>query len=242
MIYELPVNIGKSEFKAFLQDNFLIASNSGSPLHDHFYTEVQIVCEGKFEFGIGGEVHTLSVGDIVAIPSRCLHWRRNKSTVAKCFAFSVNYELNDIFFGKVDKEILKSFVREIEVCKITENPNKMAAFISLFWCYIFDTGDVSVKETDDYSYIINKFFEDNYDKDVTLADLAKEIAFSQKQASRMVMKYTGNTFRAEIAKRRVTAGKKLLQFDALSKEEIAQSLGYASYSCLWKAIKTFDKK
>ena len=241
MIYELPVNIGKSEFKVFLQDDFLIASNIDSPLHDHFHTEVHIVSEGEFEFYVDNKVYTLSVGDIVAIPSRCLHWRRNKSLVAKCFAFSTDYEIKEMISGKIDKEILKSFVRETETCKITENSNKISAFISLFLCYVFDIDDISVKETNDYSYIINKFFEDNYDKDVTLADLAKEISFSQKQASRMVVKYTGNTFRTEIAKRRVTAGKILLQSGALSNEEIAHSLGYASYSCLWKAIKTFEE-
>lgn len=241
MIYELPVNVGKETVKVFLQDDFYKASSLYSPVHKHSYCEVHIVYDGSVRFNIGKMNFDLSCGDVIVIPSKCYHWRSALSDDAKCFAFSVNYDIKEPLNRKLDQNLLKAFDRILKIPDFAEAVNMISAYISLFWCYIFEAEFPNVVPTEDYSYLINRFFEDNYEKNVTLGDLAEAINLSEKQASRLVIKYTGNNFRTEIAKRRVLAAEILLQSSQLSKEEIAQSLGYASYSCLWKAIKTFEE-
>lgn len=239
MIYELPVNIGKSTAKIFLQDNFNTASSVHSPIHNHFQCEVHIVYSGKVQLKIEKEVYNLSCGDVVAVPAKYYHWRKALSEDAKCFSFSTDYELDKPLIGKLDKNLLKSFEKDIKSFSVTDSVSKLSAYISLFWCNIFDIDFPSAIPTEDYSFLINKFFEENYHKNITLDDLAKAIKLSPKQTSRLVVKYMGNNFRTEIAKRRAVSAKLLIDTTNLSKEEIAESLGYSSYSSLWKTIKTF---
>lgn len=242
MIYELPVSVANNSLKVFLQENFSVAVTANSPMHKHSYMEVHIVYDGQVELAMSDRVYNLSAGDVIVIPANCFHWRNVKSENAKCFAFSVNMDAEKISVKQLDKNLLKAFAKEIDESRGIENLNIISAFISLFWCYIFNENSLDIVETSDYSYVINKFFEDNYSKDITLKDLANELSLSEKQVSRLVHKYTGNNFRTEITKRRVTAARILMKSSNLSKTEIAEQLGYTSYSCLWKAMKTFKEE
>ena len=242
MIYELPVRIGEEAVKVFLQENADSFSAVHSPLHNHFYIEVHIVYDGEMEFFVEGETYIISAGELIVIPAEKYHWRKAKAECSRCFAFSAIFECKRVVVRNIDKEILSCFEKELHRNSLKHNFNKISAFISLIWCYIIEDNSLNVVETTDYGYLISCFFEQNYDKNVTLSDLAQELSLSDKQTSRLVMKYTGNSFKGEIIKRRVKAAKVLLETSFMSKEEIAEYLGYSSYSCLWRAIKAYDEQ
>ena len=77
----------------------------------------------------------------------------------------------------------------------------------------------------------------NYNKNITLDDLAKELMLSKKQAEREVQRTTGNTFTKELSKRRINAAVILTQTTSLPLTKISTLVGYSSYCGFYKAYK-----
>ena len=61
---------------------------------------------------------------------------------------------------------------------------------------------------------------------------------SLKQTERLIVEYTGNTFRKEMAQKRIEAAKHLISTENITLAEAAEQVGYHSYSGFWKAFHT----
>ena len=87
-------------------------------------------------------------------------------------------------------------------------------------------------------FIIYEFFENRYNEDVTVFDLARELNLSEKQTSRLVEMYIGVGFSKALTNYRLNAAKQLLTSDkSLTMSTVAELVGYRSYSGFWKAFK-----
>jgi len=74
-----------------------------------------------------------------------------------------------------------------------------------------------------------------YNKDITLDDVAQKLKLSPKQTARLIVESTGNSFRQEIPRLRIEAAQHLMESEDLTLEEVAELVGYSSYSSFWKA-------
>ena len=69
-----------------------------------------------------------------------------------------------------------------------------------------------------------------------LSDLAAELFLSEKQCGRVLRAVTGRNFRQELTRYRMDAALELQKQGELSLAEIAERVGYRSYSGFWKAF------
>ena len=91
----------------------------------------------------------------------------------------------------------------------------------------------------DYAYVITEFFSRNYDKNITIKDIADELSLCPMQAQRVIKKHTGKTFGENLLLQRMTVADQLTKTKSLN--EIAFLVGYNSYSGFWKAYKKYKK-
>ena len=101
---------------------------------------------------------------------------------------------------------------------------------------VCDSG--ALRSVRDKKLIIEDFFENNYNKEVTLSDLAEELELSNVQTERQIAKYLGTTFRKAIAEKRIEAAKHILATEKITLAEVAERVGYRSYCGFWKAFRT----
>jgi len=85
--------------------------------------------------------------------------------------------------------------------------------------------------------IMDEFFSKKYNSCVRLEELAKELGLGNKQTEREVKRITGNTFAAELSKRRIEAAVALTQTTDLPLVKISELVGYSSYCGFYKAYK-----
>ena len=81
----------------------------------------------------------------------------------------------------------------------------------------------------------------NYNKSVSLADLAAELHYSEKQTARLVQKHTGRTFKQAVVDYRVSVARQLERTTDLPLSEIAKQVGYNSYNGFWRSYRQRDK-
>ena len=75
-----------------------------------------------------------------------------------------------------------------------------------------------------------------------LSDLADQLHISERHAERLVLQYTGRSFREELVAVRMRIAHQLMQAENASLEQIAKYVGYRSYSGFWKAMKRYESE
>ena len=70
---------------------------------------------------------------------------------------------------------------------------------------------------------------------MTIADLARQLHFSEKHTARLVLKHTGQTFTQALTAQRMTIARHLAATTDMSLGDISRYVGYRSYSGFWKA-------
>ena len=93
------------------------------------------------------------------------------------------------------------------------------------------------KTPEDYlSVTVEELMDDI--RSITLSDLAQVLGLSTKQAGRLLMHYTGRTFRGELTRCRMEAARRMMaETNAPPLTVIAERVGYQSYSGFWKAFR-----
>lgn len=241
MYKELDIHIGKKESRAFLQRGFSPSLPPTRRMHKHNYTDVHIVFGGGMIFYIGEEIHQIEDGTLMVIPREVFHYCVEKDEKALHIAFQVDYEIDNIIKCKINSGIIEDFCQEVETAEKTGEYMLITSYISLL-CTRFSGENSSAKAITDYGFLIREFFQTQYSKDVKLMDLAKVLNVCERQAERLVIEYTGRTFRNELSFMRITIAKHLIKSGNMPLKEIAQYVGYRSYAGFWKAIKNSTKK
>ncbi len=239
MHYELPFKMIEKDHKAFLQDGFYASPKTNTSLHKHNYAEIHILGEGKAEFLIDNQPLTVNGPAILTIPAPLMHCCTYQDENLLHTAFQTDCKAEELQTYPVEIGIVKAFFEEIRQCQITGNYSTVALYIPLF-CNRYYKEHLTVREIKDYNFLISEFFILHYDKDVYLSDLAAQLHISERHAERLVLQYTGHSFREELVAVRVRIAKQLMQAEDASLEQIAKYVGYRSYSGFWKAMKRYD--
>lgn len=241
MHYELSFKMIERDYKAFLQDGFYVSPKTDTSLHKHNYAEVHILGEGKAEFLIDNQPLTVNGPAILTIPAPMMHCCTYQDENLLHTAFQTDCQANDICTYPIEIGIVQAFFEEIQQCQLTGNYSTIALYIPLF-CNRYHEEHLGVTEIKDYNFLISEFFILHYDKDVYLSDLAEQLHISERHAERLVLQYTGRSFREELVAVRMRIANQLMQAENASLEQIAKYVGYRSYSGFWKAMKRYENE
>ena len=241
MHYELSFKMIEKDYKAFLQDGFYVSPKTDTSLHKHNYAEVHLLGEGRAEFLIDNQSITVNGPAILTIPAPMMHCCTYQDEALLHTAFQTDCQAEELRTYPIDNGIVKAFFEAIQLCRLTGNYSTVAFYIPLF-CNFYRKEHHTVTEIKDYNFLISEFFILNYDKDVYLSDLADQLHISERHAERLVLQYTGRSFREELVAVRMRIAHQLMQAENASLEQIAKYVGYRSYSGFWKAMKRYESE
>ena len=84
------------------------------------------------------------------------------------------------------------------------------------------------------------FIEENYDREITLSDVAQAVGYSPAYLTNRVKHETGRTVNGWIIERRLTAARSLLQNTDWSVEQIAVKVGYSNVSYFFRQFRQYQ--
>lgn len=232
---EIAIEVGGETLHIFMKDGFFLGQNTISPVHKHFYSEVQAVIEGEAVFLVEDQLYSLGQDEMILIPPETYHKRHMLSENGRLISFQIRVTPEACRVFSLSKGLAVQLLKEAEVLAETGKSNQLPALLALV-CAAFSKAEDPTAPIYDRTYLIAEFFAAQYNQDITLGDLAAELSLSEKQTERLLLRYTGNTFRRELARHRLEAARQLMQNEELTLREIAEKVGYRSYSGFWKAF------
>lgn len=235
MYYELNLYVNGTESRAFIQKLLMDSLHISKIIHCHKYAEIHIICGGMAKYRIGDDILFFSDGDMCIIPPDLYHCCIESDATTKHIAFQTDALVCDFMCGTLPDTIASELINVIENTDILQNCGKLSSLLS-FACSPFFKAAVP-KEMTDRAAIIYEFISQNYNRNIKISDLAELLHFSDKQTERLVKKHTGVTFKSALADYRITVADYLKKHTAMSDNEIADYIGYSSYSGFWKAKK-----
>ena len=238
---QVTLRMGERKVNIFLQAGFYNCAEVKSPLHKHWYPEIHWILQGSAVYTIGQKRVVLEEGTIVVIPAQMYHECSACEEGTQRMAFQADIDAGEyISHALPSRQLIPLFYDEKSVRKNELRYDVLALLTML--CAIFDKGGkTKVQSIQDAAFIIEEFFLKRYNSHVTVADLADELQLSEKQTQRLVQKHTGRTFSKELCHRRMQIAHKLLQSGQYSLTEVAEYVGFHSYSGFWKAYRAYGK-
>lgn len=240
---ELFVMVADEQYKVFLQKGFF---NNDSKLtdffHKHHYCEIHIIAKGEATLVVNENEYKISAGDVILIPEDTMHCFKNIIEKTENISFQIMISDTYVKIVKIPEMFLVDLVNEIKRVKENENYSKVQAFLCLLCTYLLDEKKLKAQRISDYEFIIREYFNINYNKEIKLSDLAKMLHLSERQTERMVIKYTGNTFKKEIIRKKMDVASHMVLDGKISLKEISEYVGYQSYSGFWKKYKKYSNE
>lgn len=240
MYNELIIKTNSKEHKILLQAGFYPSTASAVRYHKHNYAEIHVIAGGKATFSIDEALHTLESGSIMIIPKGIFHCFESSDDNTFHGAFQIDYNTPEMSVYNVGEATVLSFLQETENSRHTGDCSKVAAYIALFCSYFCHDETLHTSPVTDYGFLIHEFLSTHYSNDLRLSDLADFLHLSERQTERLVIEHTGNSFRDELTAIRLNVAKKLLRSSDKSLAEIAEYVGYKSYTGFWKAMKKYN--
>ena len=239
MYHELTVRTPSAELTAFLQSGFYNYSEAcgvSVGMHDHNYSEVHILLDGRATVKADGEAFELSDGEILLLPPRVMHCTVAQDRAVRHTAFQISYDTNLAVKSRVDRRLLELLFDAIDEARAGGEYDRLSSLIAAVCCEFVRGGTNIFRSVSDPAFLIQEFFSIGY-CDVRLSDLAAQLHVSERQAERLVRRYTGMSFGEKLTETRLGVADRLMQNGDMSLSEIAEYVGYRSYAGFWKAMK-----
>lgn len=241
MYTELIVKTQFHEHKIFLQNGFFHQLNHQAiNLHKHNFAEVHVIANGNATFSINEHSYSLNSGDLIIIPRDIFHFLSINDENTMHTAFQIDYDQNEISIYNIGTDTILNFFDEIKKLKFSQDYSKIMSYIAFFCGYFYHNEVGIANYTNDYGFLIYEFFSTRYNMDLHLCDLADFLHVSERQAERLVIKHTGNTFKKELVSLRMAIANNLLKYTDMTLKEVALSVGYSSYAGFWKARNKYN--
>ncbi len=234
--YEFKIEIYGKKITVFMQNGFFQHDNFTQVLHHHNYFEIHSVAEGEATLKLGNNSYYLQKGDILLVDVGENHRYEdyNREFCPVIFQFSCNAAFKEKRY-QINPLILQSTINAVDDFLKTGDAAEIKAFLMIICAKLFKGEKETLNPITDPKFIISEYFSVNYISNANISELADKLGVGTKQASRLVKKHTGNNFRDELTKKRITMAKMLVEENALSLKAVAERVGYTSYSGFWKA-------
>ena len=235
---ELRFYFGDQAHRAFLGHGFFDFSATPSPLHYHHYTEIQMLLSGSGHYAMNGVSYTLQAGQALLIPAHLYHQTHGFTPDSRHIAFQITLPLPDLCVKTLPAGMTAHFFQAIERYLHSRKSEELSAFLSMLCIHLAEPARDWSLPTQDRTHLIHEFFANHYHQPITLSDLAQVLGLSTKQAGRLLLHYTGRTFREELTRCRMEAARRMMaETNAPPLTVIAERVGYQSYSGFWKAFR-----
>ncbi len=236
MIYEFEIDVSKNKIKIIMQEAFFIHNKASQVLHEHIYHELHAVASGEAVYIVENKHYRLKKGDMLLIGSGNFHKCESVSNDFSFVVFQIKCD-DKLNTGKysIEPSILQNTILSIDEYAKKGVSTKIKAYLTIICADFFENKNGNPTPVRDREFIIYEYFALNYSRDANISELADKLSVCVRQASRLVRKYYGNDFRTELTKRRISAAKLLISEGTMSLSQVAQKVGYSSYSGFWKA-------
>jgi len=231
---EISFSLGEERITVFLVKGFFDFRAAPSPYHRHHYAEVHLLREGEGDYLFSGCTVHLKPNELLLIPAEQFHEAPRFSPGAQHIAFQTTWPIEKMTRLPYPPGKTEIIFHEIEKYCQSRISAGMCAALSMIFAAISQEEDAT-RSIRDTAFLIDDFFDHRYQMNVRLEELAGILQLSTKQAARLVLRCTGRTFREEITHRRMEAARQLMKDQSLSLSQIAEKVGYQSYSGFWKA-------
>lgn len=213
----------------------------GTTLHSHRHEELHLLTAGAARYTVGTEQYVLRAGDLLYIPRQTLHELQPMQPQTRFYVIEGLLELGEQKLVHVPEAVLQQLIGAGQQAEARKDPSVLTPWILYLLGLLSPGAFTKVEERSDDGNTLLRYIATNYHRDITLADAAGEANLSQRQAQRLIRSYTNRTFLQELTLQRMTVAAHLMDHTELPLEEIAQYVGYQSYSGFWKAWQKYRK-
>ena len=267
----LKIAIGDLELYTTPDMGFLGSFSVTPKIHSHPYYEIIAVVDGGVCISLlDNESLELNQGELCIIPPECYHSTYALSSSAKMLAIRFSYNridgeghMYDDFSSSIE-QICQPIIFDIPedfTCLLLALRRELMekdiawdfmcqSLLQMLYIEIFrlvsKESDLQVAYMPNDSkqsryYHIEMWFAENFSREVTEESLAREMALSKRQLSRVISDIYGTSFREKLIDVRLHRAAQLLEQSNLSAENIASAVGYRSFSGFYRAfVKCFD--
>ena len=220
-------------------DSIILNSINNTPIHNHVHCEIHLINKGEAAFIVEGTEYLVPEHHAILIPAPLYHSVIAKGDELERICFHGECEVDQV----VVKPIAGDLIKEI-ADKVRTSDDLSVIYNHLFFILneLADANKFILTPVKDYTLQIREFFSLNYQKNVTISDLAEELFLSNMQAQRVTKKYTGKTFGENLLLQRMIVAENLMKTTKMSLSEIAAYVGYNSYCGFWKAYKKYQNE
>lgn len=238
--------------------------------HTHTSCEIYYALEGEVHLSVEGEIHTLCAGEFAFLPPETTHRAIYEPGLAKKYFVIIfdlrehaapprQGEREDVYTvltramnGGVCFGADRNHAQEIfaGICReIAERPFGwqemlqslyLGLILSVLRNVIPDGARGERQEPANLAIEITKYIYANYDRDITLQDIADALYISPRHISRLFYEYFGTSFAKTLSIYRLNYAKNYLCDTDLSVEEIAPLVGFATPNALYRLFREME--
>ena len=233
--YEFVVRVGDCDWNVTTPCSHFYLQQSSREVHRHCCTEIHMVAEGVIGYQVGEKYYTVNAGEMLIIPAMIFHANYILEGEMKALVVRTDRTFEQPAIYNILPGMVEALYGEFQRAEQNGNCARVREHLALILSAAASDSGV-LRPVRDKKLIIEEFFANNYDKEVSLSDLAEELELSNVQTERQIAKYMGTTFRKAIAEKRIEAAKHILATEKISLAEVAERVGYHSYCGFWKAF------
>ncbi|MBQ8407299.1 MAG: helix-turn-helix domain-containing protein [Clostridia bacterium] len=262
----LKVQIGDLELYTAPDMGFVGSFAVTPKIHSHPYYEVIAVIEGELKIRLlDNRVIALGKGKLCVIPPKCYHSTCAGDIMPKMLAIRFSYgkvhgeaRVYDEFCSVLERVTEPTCLETpenipstlLELRREMQERRPAWAFVCQSLLQRIYLGIFRLLSTDKESrigytaddskhsryYHIEMWFADNFAKQITEDDLAREMSLSKRQLSRVFTNIYGMSFREKLVEVRLHRAAQLLEQTDLNIDKIALTVGYRSFSGFHRAF------
>lgn len=227
--------------------------------HIHNEIEVLYVIEGESEIGIGTQIYQAKKGDVFFVNPMEIHSvipDGDKPYRHRCFCFDttliVDNELGNKFLNgsiKIINYMKDEYIREIfsQIYSTVEKGQQtllfdVSALISQMMSYFINNSFLSeafsTNKESKFCKNVLEYIRNNYQRDISSKEIAKELFYTQSHFCREFMKNFGVTFSKYLTMYRVHIARGILQRDDVKISDVAYECGFSSPEYFCRCFKT----
>ncbi len=234
--------------------SFHFASRDYVYYHDHDFWEFSVCTMGSYEHKINGRQETLIKGDAILLKPGDFHSLKDSSPSASHLDIMIAVDLmkkaceqiSPDLFEYLSKNTPISFplsnvaidkiTNELRTIKTSEEQPRVETIKSFLIIEVLDNAYTAVSNKNSFSSKpnwLNKLLiqmDEPQNIDWTVNDVVKESGFSHAHLSRIFKKETGETLLDYVTDKKMSYARDLLIYSNLSASEIANNLGFSSFS------------
>lgn len=236
--------------------------------HAHSFFEIHLCVKGSAEFVFEGTTVALNAGEFIFIPKRIPHQiiKVSDDFVKLVWGFNTRSEKeqNDPDYNKIllirkvsqfiiapytpdtltILELLLQNIEEKKICWFSMVKNHVYEILVECTRCLIEKNDLFVKgDAVDHKVrvdAITPYIIDNLSNGITVSELGRQFALSERQISRICNREYGMAAGEYIRVLQMTEAKKLLERLELSVEDVAYQVGYTDYYAFCKAFKRME--